>query len=237
MADLDKLWLWQEARKNYRREEERLHKNPTYFELKKAKKEILAVEAAVEEHEKRLRELGEKLASAESRCTDLRNKAELLSNRLYSGDTKNLKELAGLQQQVEAMKKELESTEEELLQRSIEHDELREQLSQIKAGLKEEKNRYRERLAAYNAWKGEVETNLGILQAECSRLETEVNPDLMRLYLEMTARYGDSVLARLENNLCTACRVRVPTLLTKELHQGYGLVRCENCGRILYWRN
>jgi predicted nucleic acid-binding Zn-ribbon protein len=80
-----------------------------------------------------------------------------------------------------------------------------------------------------------------ILTAICERrqnLAGQMSKHLFSTYERMSRLGRGQALAEVRSNgICVACRVRVRPKLFSDVRKGDQLIVCENCGRILYYRN
>jgi len=51
------------------------------------------------------------------------------------------------------------------------------------------------------------------------------------------SRRGQALSAISDAGICSACRVRVRPKVFSDVRRGDEMITCENCGRILYYKN
>ena len=199
------------------------------------KHQILNHMAALKQQEEKI--TGEKslLKKLEDKYAELTVKYKSAEEHLYSGDVKNPKELAGIEQQIELLKKELDSCEEELLLLTEKLEEDTKKLEQEKKVLDKRKQDYKAKVNKYLSGKKQLEERLKQIRQEIINTEKTVSPELLNLYNRKKQRLGFKVLSLVQKKTCSACHMVIPSLILKEVKQGNQLVTCENCGRILYW--
>jgi len=64
-------------------------------------------------------------------------------------------------------------------------------------------------------------------------LEDKLDPRTRGYYRRLTGRFGHAVVPVI-NNLCMGCFASIPSSFTSVTHENK-ILKCENCGRILYW--
>jgi uncharacterized protein len=79
-----------------------------------------------------------------------------------------------------------------------------------------------------------LEVRLQELSKERSDLAGKIDEDLLNLFDRLFASKGDSALVALEHEVCTGCHMKVTPTTAMQVKVGREIVRCENCGRILY---
>jgi predicted nucleic acid-binding Zn-ribbon protein len=164
----------------------------------------------------------------------LRAKIAPAEQKLYSGSIKNPKELAGLQADVDQLKRHLSAVED----REIEA------IAALEAAQAELRGAEGEREIMEAAWREEqadLRARLETATAEIGTLETERRDQAAAIDAELLARYdhirrvhqGRGV-AKLDRNLCLGCRISLPVSAVNRARAGNALVQCPNCERILY---
>lgn len=164
---------------------------------------------------------------------DIRAKLGPLETKLYGGSIRNPKELAGLQADIDQIRRHISSIEDRDL----------EALAAVEAAESDARGAAAERDALQAAWDAECAE----LAERIVRLREEVagedelrqaqaahvSPDDLKMYDRLRRAHSGRALARLDRNLCTGCRISLPTNLVTRARGGSALVQCPNCERIL----
>lgn len=160
-------------------------------------------------------------------------KIEIESNRLYSGIVNNAKELSDLSREVEALKRRkifLEDSdiavmeEREMVEGELK--ELQEEHNSLVAGIEQAR-------AARDVAAGEVGNQLSAAQADRDRWVPKLDPELLRLYNNIRASRGGVGAAAMIDDVCQGCHMRLPAQEAARVRAAQGLVRCDDCQRIL----
>jgi predicted nucleic acid-binding Zn-ribbon protein len=180
----------------------------------------------------RLEELGHSQHSLEWEIDDVTTKIGRAEEELYSGRTKNPKELANLQHEIEILK----------VKRSELEDQTIEVMEQVEAATTSVGTMKRELETLEAEWRAEQEklaADKERLEAELVRLKqrreavsSQVDSELVDFYGELKKQKGTAV-ARVEQGVCRGCRL---SLSNAELQRARGgsLMQCSSCGRILF---
>ncbi len=72
----------------------------------------------------------------------------------------------------------------------------------------------------------------GLKKAQAD-LESKLDPRHKNYYRRLAGRFGYAVVP-VVRNLCTGCFANIPTSFVSVTHENK-VLKCENCGRILYW--
>lgn len=159
-----------------------------------------------------------------------------LAERLYGGAISNLKELEKLEKMIgdcQKLKSDAEERELDLLLRA-------ERLGSAVTALQAEAAALQTELFARESkYAAAAET----LRAELSELPTQRREILARLdertvglYEALRQKKNGIAIVLVQKQTCGGCRIGLSTGTLQELRNPGKLVRCDNCGRILYWR-
>jgi len=83
-------------------------------------------------------------------------------------------------------------------------------------------------------YKEECQEKLNQLAKRHKEIKEKIDAKLLEEYKKMHGRFGDTVVARLTGSRCGGCHMELSILLRDQVRKGESLVKCENCGRILY---
>jgi len=208
----------------------------TEKELRQEKKKLMARIAELDKRQEELETQKRSLKKQEDRFSELTSKRKSAEENLYSGAVQNPKELENIQQQIELLKQEIDKCAEEFYQGTERIEQAVQKLEEERQVLEKEKKEYKQKVDSYLANKKQWETRLEKVQREIEELEKAVDPKLMLLYNDKKQKLGPRVLSSVENKACSACHMVIPSLILKEVKKGQEIIKCENCGRILYWK-
>lgn len=173
-----------------------------------------------------------RLRQAEGALSQVETRLREMEAGLYGGALRSEKEMAARQAELEHLRHERDDLESRALQQMLELDEAREaahRAAQAEADREREAEQARGEAAEAEA---ALQERLLPLRAAREALVAEVAPSALALYERVRQTTGRPV-ARVVGNRCEGCRLDVP-LLTRKAALGESLVRCENCGRLLF---
>jgi predicted nucleic acid-binding Zn-ribbon protein len=182
--------------------------------------------------QKKLEDTGKQQKSVDFDIDDLTVKIKTINRKLYDGKTTNSKELSALQSEAEDFQKKRSKLED----RALELMEEAETSKQNIAGAA------RELAKAEAEWEAMQKT----LTAELTQLQNghadvlekheaamgQIEPLAIDVYKEVKKR-KDTAVAKVEQGTCRGCRIAVSNAELQHAKSG-GIVKCSNCGRILY---
>jgi predicted nucleic acid-binding Zn-ribbon protein len=155
------------------------------------------------------------------------------SGRLYSGVVSNAKELQDISREVEALKRRKSVLEDNDLEVMEERDGVEKQLEALttdRSSLGAEIERAR---VARDQAAGETGLQLDAAEAERQRWVPRVDPQLLKVYDTIRASKGGVGAAAMIDGTCQGCHMRLPAQEAERVRTTGGLVRCDECQRIL----
>lgn len=162
----------------------------------------------------------------------LADKAKRSEERLYSGTVKNPKELADLQQEVEALGRRRASLEDDALLMMMEIDERKAAQSEADAEVTRLASEFEVASAGFNKEQNALALQLNQLLEKRKRQLTLVQPSLLKTYENLSRQKNGVAVAGLRSNKCQGCQLTLSASAIRAADEGK-LVYCENCGRIL----
>jgi len=80
----------------------------------------------------------------------------------------------------------------------------------------------------------EAEGEENLLKAR-EELVKRINKPLLFSYEQLKKRYKRAIVPVKDDNTCLGCFIRLPTSISAKGRADSEVMRCEACGRILYW--
>ena len=187
-------------------------------------------------HEKAARELTEeraRLKDLEFELQHLSDKITVTAARLYGGQVTNPKELHGLEQDHDYLKRARDKQEDDVLQA----------MARIEQGERSLAGASRQLTAVESRWHAEqdkVARQVELLQAKVAALKKDrsamagpLDASARAAYEELMQKKGGRAVALLVGQTCGGCRVTLASGKVQEVRRSQQLITCTNCGRIL----
>ena len=155
------------------------------------------------------------------------------SGRLYSGVVSNAKELQDISREVEALKRRKSVLEDNDLEVMEERDGVEKELTALtneRSSLAAEIERGR---VARDEAAGETGLQLTAAETERQRWVPRVDAQLLKVYDTIRASKGGVGAAAMVDGTCQGCHMRLPAQEAERVRTAGGLVRCDECQRIL----
>jgi uncharacterized protein len=206
-------------------------------------KQIEAIQAALAEARKTAETIRAKVDATKkelrAREKDLevtagkRTKAEA---RLY--EVKTNKEYSAALLEIEDIKQEKGKTEEEILVLMEMQDKLGVEVREAEARFKSREEQARQDEAVVRKKLAVVQQELDVVRAERDSRARELPKGLLGDYDRILKARGGVAVANVSSAaVCGGCRVTIRPQAIQELRVATELMRCESCGRFLYWKD
>ena len=181
------------------------------------------------------------LQARQSRLRDLElelqstvGKANKVEQDLYSGRISNPKELRAMQEDVEALGRQRQRIEDEMLGLMEEVERQLEQIRALEAARQARERELDEHLEEYTTRQRALTAELEAARRQRDALAAEVDPDFLRRYERLRSRKDGLAVTAVNGSVCNACHMTVPEAVLNAARERDEIRTCEDCGRILY---
>lgn len=163
-------------------------------------------------------------------------KRSKLEARLY--EVKTNKEYSAALLEIEESKQEKAKTEEEILALMELQERLNVEIREAEARFKSRQEQATQDEAVVRTKLAAVEQELGVVRTERTSRAKDIPAGLLADYDRLLrARHGVAVAAVTAAAFCGGCRVSIRPQAIQELRSAItAMMRCESCGRYLYWQ-
>ncbi|MER3501048.1 MAG: hypothetical protein C4295_06125 [Candidatus Fervidibacterota bacterium] len=188
----------------------------------------------INRHRQTLRELRQELLDRELELNDMETKMRQMEDLLASGGVRSGREVEHMQRELSEWRRRKDQLENRMLELMLRIDETERLLKEREEALAQQRERLNEIRQQAAIIKERLLMEREQLLAERERLRAMLPPDLLARYERMKERLGGVAVAKIEGNMCGACRVTITAEIIRALRDPNGLPTCENCGRFLY---
>lgn len=186
-----------------------------------------AARADLHAKQARLRDLELELQSTVGKSTKV-------EQDLYSGRVSNPKELQAMQEDVQALGRQRQRIEDEMLSLMEEVEALLAHLRDLEVQRQTRERALDEHLEDYRARGASLSAEIATLRQQREARAAEIEQALLARYERLRGRKQGVAVAAVVRGTCEACHVAVPEALVSAVRDGGALRTCEECGRILY---
>lgn len=196
--------------------------------------DVREARAQVSTTESTLQDWRAKQLDAELESKTLAKKIAETESQLMSGTVRDHRELENLQTSLEALHRHRTQVDDSAVEAMMHADEAEQTL----ATQREELTAIESEWGAGQTELREEETKLKqqyiLLKRKRESVAGNLGDKLLERYETMRKRKGGIAIAPVENGVCAACHVQVPTGVVNGLGSATSLVLCPSCGRYLY---
>jgi predicted nucleic acid-binding Zn-ribbon protein len=195
-------------------------------------KALGVAESKVASQKEQLEDAKKKQKSSEWELEDLQEKIRQIDSKLYSGKTKDPKELVNLEKEAKGLKSQIKTKEDTLLELMSQVEEIEVKVKTTAEEVERLKREWEQRQETFRPRKGEIETVLAKLKEDRNGLVQQIDSEAFNIYERIRLTRGQAVV-KVERGRCLGCHITVPTSQWQKAKAG-DLIQCNNCSRILY---
>jgi len=195
-------------------------------------KALVVAESKLASQKEQLEDARRKQKSSEWEPEDLQEKVRQIDSKLYSGKTKDPKELVNLEKEVKGLKSQIKMKEDTLLGLMSQVEEIEAKVKTTAEEVERLKREWEQRQETFRPRKGEIETVLAKLKGDRNGLAQQIDSEAFNIYERIRLTMGQAVV-KVERGRCLGCHITVPTSQWQKAKAG-DLIQCNNCSRILY---
>jgi predicted nucleic acid-binding Zn-ribbon protein len=197
-------------------------------------KEVLAAEEVAQDIREAIRDLRIRLRGLELDLGDMAEKITVTESALYGGEVRNPKELAGMEQELEYLRRRRSIVEDDTLHVMAEVEEQDENLRIADERVSRGREQWEEDRAVLLEEGEQLRARLTVLEAQREEIAQTTSARDLAAYEVLREQKGGQAVVLLENGVCQGCRVALPTSVAQRVRRGTEVVYCGSCQRILY---
>jgi len=193
---------------------------------------LVVAESKAASQKEQLEDAKRKQKSSEWELEDLQEKVKQIDSKLYSGKTKDPKELVNLEKEAKGLKSQIRTKEDALLGLMSQVEEIEAKVETTTEELERLRREGEQRQETFRPRKSEIETMLAKLRGDRNGLAQQIDSEAFNIYERIRLTSGQAVV-KVERGRCLGCHITVPTSQWQKAKAG-NLIQCNNCSRILY---
>jgi len=155
--------------------------------------------------------------------------------KLQAGKVSTVDELEELTKEGLMLKDKIRKKEDELNKLMKELNNFQTKLNDIRQKVAKAKKEYTDVKKVYDDQVAKINEELAELKQKRDKLGASIDNTLMTKYKNIKAS-KTPVISQLVDNQCGGCFMSLASLVVQKVKDGNQIVECENCGRILYYK-
>jgi predicted nucleic acid-binding Zn-ribbon protein len=195
-------------------------------------KALVAAESKFASMKEQLEGVKKKQKSAEWELDDLQEKIKQIDSKLYSGKTKDPKELVNLEKEGKGLRSQIRLKEDALLGLMSQVEEIEVEVKTTSLDVERLRREWEQKRETLGQRKSELETMLVKLGEDRDALAQQLEKAAFNIYERLRLTKGQAVV-KVEKGKCQGCHITVATSQWQKVKAG-DLVQCSSCGMILY---
>jgi hypothetical protein len=219
--------------------------------VEQLEQEIKELKEENKKHKERIEEIEHQKRKANNEIEDLQEKQDKYEDQLYLV-TSN-KEYDAITAEIETVKKKISENEYNILEWDEEKENLEEQIKSNKMDLEQKEKKYEKNKKKLEKTKEKTGARTEELEKKREKVVQNISKRHLREYKRIaSARGGKAIVPAIQRyyahedkngNIeyepgevsCSLCYKIVPPQKAVDLRSNEHILRCENCGRLLYW--
>lgn len=194
---------------------------------------VKALQARFDAARSSLKLIVKRIHEMETQIEAVVTKQQATESRLYSGHVKNPKELQDMQMEVDALTRRRAELDDQLLLLMMERDEAHQTFVHSEGALNkaqaEQEAEHQNLLEEKISLTREIEE----LMAERKNTLRQIQPDVLKTYNSLRTAKANRPVSVLKDRTCKVCGITQNNSIVADINRDGGLVKCQNCGRIL----
>ena len=239
MSQLDKLLEYQQADLELAKLNKEMHSSPNYQKRSKLQKLLREQRDVINGFETELESHTSQLAAAQSQLDSLLHDYDLEKSELEvmeNDDEATPEELTESKKAIEKLVGKINSLSRELNALLESCDKLTESINTTFTKASKAKRDFDAVRTVCDEEKEVFAPRIDELTKKLDDIHADIPDDLFETYSTFKKNHA-APIALLSNGRCGGCHMALPAVVEKRVAAGNSIVRCENCGRILYCRH
>lgn len=206
------------------------------IEISRLERELEIASQQIQEKRNRSKELERSRRLLEGELEGINADLKKHQDRLY--EVKTNREYDALQHEIEALRGRVDENETGILEGIEQYEHLEAKLEEDEVNYKEMEEKNRARIQDLKSQVDSVEENVKAREAKRAVVETRIERPALSIYNRIRNMVkGGVAVVRVEKGSCGGCFRQLAPQRRVEARRQNRIIRCENCGRILIWKD
>lgn len=152
----------------------------------------------------------------------------------FSRETDTVKKLENIEKQLEKLEEKKQEAENAVIELETDAENINGSLTETKKRLLFIKKKYLSSKAVYEKSRDELKARQADLASRIGSMLETVDTESFEIYNRLVKAHPDPI-SLVENRKCSGCKMEVPSMDFEALKSGSQHMRCQSCGRLLYY--
>lgn len=202
--------------------------------IKKANKKISDAEKKFEKSKLENENAKASLLELERSLRDCNYDLEVVEKSLYDGHTTDIKQLEYLSSEKDKFKELINDLEVKVLEAIDESEKASKEFLTIGDSLEDIKSDNGKIKKTTKEQTEEIKTKIEEQKEQIILFEEKLEKSLLNIYTKIKNNRGTGIV-EVKDFACPVCNIRIPTFAVDKLKNTKDIIKCESCGRILYY--
>lgn len=204
-------------------------------DLDKFKKEYKRLKAEYLDCEEKLKENSIRQEVRNNDIKNLENSRKTSEEIKFSRDTDTIKKLENIEKHLEKLKEKKQEAEDDIIALINEADNTNKEMLETKKKLVFIKKKYLSSKEKNDKEIEKLEKIKAELGSKIELLAEKTDKESYEIYQRLIKFHSDPI-APVEKRLCSGCKMEVPAMDYEALKSGSQGLKCQSCGRLLFYR-
>lgn len=183
----------------------------------------------------------EKLSENQKKRRSMESDVQAIKAKMsrYKQQLNNIKsnlEYKSLLKEIDDAEQKINSLEDEIINEMVSADDIKEEIKEAKQEEETSKSKYLDKVKKLDSEKKDLEEGRNKLTQEKKDLFPKIPSEQTDLYMTIFGKKNGIALSPVTDDFCSLCQIRIRPQVLNELKAKSQIILCENCARILYWK-
>ncbi len=176
-----------------------------------------------------------KIQRSNNKLEQISLKLRDIEKKLYDGSISDLKQLTFMNKEAQDIKKESSRLEKDTLCLMEDTEKLGQDLIEILNMYNSLKEEIESKIKEYESISSHIKMEIKKEKAIIDKISSRLTEELRKKYFTLKETKG-KVLAQVDDGKCNGCHMTIPLFIMSKLKNKNEVTYCDNCGRILYYK-
>lgn len=169
---------------------------------------------------------------AEAVTASLQIQKQQMESNLYGGTIQNSKEMMQVQSRIQQLQEQIAASEGSSIDCMQAQEDLQQEITDLQSKYQAAQNKLTEKRRENTEAILKITAQLKEMEDVRSKLRSTFDQAILTVYDDLYRKNGSAV-AILRGDICSGCRVSVPSNKLGKVEEGTALIYCDTCGRLI----